>query len=80
MPSFRRVKLDKPVGEILQEISAERQWLINFKTEYKRRVGITYEDGGGDDEDAMRWYPLPFAEAVQQEMDKYDLDDITKTW
>jgi len=54
-------------------------WLSAFKAEYLRRTGITWEDGGHEDEDAKRYWPESTPEeAVLHQIEKYDLTDITK--
>lgn len=60
----------------------QTQWMQVFKAEYLRRTGITWEDGGGTEEEALdRYYPhdCPL-DAVMHNMDKYGLDDITDPW
>lgn len=57
-------------------------WKYMFEKRYKQRTGISWQDGGGDDEEAERYFDQNFTpeEAVQHQMDKYDLDDLTTTW
>ena len=54
------------------------KWVADFKTEFLRRTGITWNEGAGmDDQDAFdRYYPEAVGESVQHYMDKYDLFDI----
>lgn len=58
------------------------EWLAAFKAEYLRRTGITWEDGGQTDEDAIdRYFPDDVTESVLHQIEKYDLTDITtETW
>ena len=59
------------------------QWIAVFKEEYKRRTGITWnEDAGRTDEEALdRYFPetCPM-DAVFDQMNKYDLVDVTDPW
>lgn len=54
-------------------------WKYMFKSRYLERVGISWEDGGGDDEEMERYFDANFSpgDAVQHQMDKYDLDDLS---
>lgn len=56
------------------------KWLKKFKDEYKRRVGITMEDGGLDAEDVYRIYGDGTPQkAVDDQIERYDLDDVTES-
>lgn len=57
----------------------KRKWLRTFKAIYRRHTGITFGEGGGEDEEALdRYYPnhTP-ADAVILEMNRYGLIDVT---
>jgi len=60
----------------------KQQWLASFKPEFERRTGITWEEGGNTDQDAIdrwcdgkKWTPPDWA--VSFFIEKYDLKDIT---
>ncbi len=57
-------------------------WKYMFLHKYVERTGISWEDGGGDDEEMERYFDGNFtpSDAVQHQMDKYDLEDLTTTW
>lgn len=57
----------------------ENEWLVKFKAEYLRRTGITFENGGGTNEEAIsRYFPnYDPVDAVLHQIEKYGLDDIT---
>lgn len=57
------------------------EWLASFKAEFLRKTGITWEDAGLEDKDAIdRYFPEDVQDAVLQHMEKYDLDDVTQGW
>lgn len=59
----------------------EQEWLAAFKAEFLRKTGITWEDSGAEDSDAIeRYYPDDVKESVLHNMEKYDLDDVTQGW
>ena len=53
-------------------------WKYMFEKKYEERTGLSWQDGGGDDEEMERYYDNNFTpnDAVQHQMDKYDLDDV----
>lgn len=57
----------------------QSDWLIDFKAEFLRRTGITWEDAGNTDQDALdRWdFDTHPNMAVSLYIEKYDLNDIT---
>lgn len=60
----------------------QTQWIAVFKAEYLRRTGITWEEGGGTEKEALdRYWPheCPL-DAVFHQMDKYGLIDVTDPW
>jgi hypothetical protein len=64
------------------DTQVQRAWLIDFKAEFMRRTGITWEDAGNTDQDALdRYFEVGrervAEEAVSQYIEKYDLNDIT---
>jgi hypothetical protein len=65
------------------DTQVQRAWLIDFKAEFMRRTGITWnEDAGNTDQDALNRYfevgrERVVEEAVSDYIEKYDLNDIT---
>jgi len=64
------------------DTQVQRAWLIDFKAEFMRRTGITWEDAGNKDQDALdRYFEVGrervAEEAVSHYIEKYDLNDIT---
>ena len=56
-------------------------WLKVFNTEFLRRTGITFKDGGGTDEQALRYWPRNSPlDAVLHQIEKYELVDMTDPW
>lgn len=55
------------------------QWLTIFKAEYERRTGITWNEGAGaTDQDAIeRYWPGDPVDAVEDQIERYGLIDIT---
>ena len=65
-----------------EETLVQRAWLIDFKAEFLRRTGITWEEGGNTDQDAIdRWcFHGDVTDpniAVSFHIEKYELTDIT---
>jgi len=56
------------------------EWEGEFFEEYKRRVGISYRDAGGDVAEAFDRYNVNMSpsEAVTHEIEQYDLEDLDK--
>ena len=51
----------------------EQEWLEAFNAEFLRKTGITWADGGLEDQDAInRYFPEDVKDAVLQHMEKYD--------
>jgi hypothetical protein len=65
-------------NDMTQRIIPREEWLRRFKSEYRRRTGMTWEDSGSTDEDALSYHPSfsPLS-AVLHQIEKYDLIDIT---
>jgi hypothetical protein len=53
-------------------------WKYMFEHRYAKCVGISWASGGGDDEEAEKYYDLGYkpAEAVLDQMRKYNLKDV----
>jgi hypothetical protein len=53
-------------------------WRYMFVNKYAQLTGMSWEDGGGDDEEIEKYFDLNFtpAEAVEDQICKYDLDCV----
>jgi hypothetical protein len=71
------INLTEKAASLVNKLK-QSDWLIDFKAEFLRRTGITWEDAGSDDQDALdRYYPQDVSESVSLYIEKYDLNDIT---
>lgn len=54
-------------------------WKYMFEKSYEKLTGMTWEDGGGDDEEMKKYFDWNYtpADAVQDQIRKYDLEVIS---